>query len=921
MRRYQEKSKAISRNLFTGLTLLALSFLISNVAFAASSAPSLRDVIQRQNKVNVTPEAKAVPVVVKNKLLMLTPVQSAGKFSVQITAEKDLGASYSVNDSVSPSRVVVDFQDTDVTALPAVTKITGAVVSEIRVSSFELSSGRLGRVELILVETTPYNVKAEASNLLIDFTGGVAPASVDVTSPATTTAPVIPNTVTDDVAAPQSSEVPVVAAPVLEDKNRPIATKIFKVESNKGGALLRADGQVEKFETLVLKKPARFVVDCYGVKQSFKGQSIRLSGDMNKVRIGSYPSKVRFVFEGKANAVSRATVFRVDDGLEVRWDGKAPVAAVSVADLNEDKVETPKAEKLKGGPLAVDKVDFKVENGKSQIVVTLTAPGVVMQPIKDNSLIRFGIRGAAIAPSLRRTIDAAAFPSVVRQVTPYVVNSQGRYDVRFAVELKGDAPYTIKTEGNVVTLEVENGPYAEAGSSLEGKLELPSTAKTSVSTTGTVTDLGEAPAATARFAAKPSAEVISNDILKKSGTKKYSGQVVSLNFDNIEVRNVLLLIAEVSNRNIIASEDVKGTITLRLNNVPWDQALDVILETKDLGMTEENNIISVMPRAKQQEKMKASTEGEKNEPLMTESFVINYTALDNIAKPVKDLLTTRGKIYSDDRSKKIFVTDVSAVFVRVRNLIAELDTPDKQVMIEARIVEANSQFTRDLGVSWGMSQSDKNGGPLDPSKINVGMGGNFMIGAPSSGNVGSGGFATGITFGRVGIDTTTLDLRLSALETSGYGKIVSTPRITTLNGKAAEINQGSEIPYQTVDDEGKTKTMFKDAKLSLKVTPVINPDLSMILNIDASNDTIGSDVRMGVGSAPTINTKQAKTQVVVKNGETTVIGGVFIEQEIVSETGVPLLRSIPILGHLFKSTSRRKEKTELLIFITPRIVE
>jgi type IV pilus assembly protein PilQ len=240
------------------------------------------------------------------------------------------------------------------------------------------------------------------------------------------------------------------------------------------------------------------------------------------------------------------------------------------------------------------------------------------------------------------------------------------------------------------------------------------------------------------------------------------------------------------------------------------------------------------------------------------------------------------------------------------------------VLIEARIVEASSTFARDLGVNWGISYNDT---PGDDSGNNasIGMGGSYLIDAPSAGSVAS-GLASGLTFGQVGVDKMVLDLRLAALESAGQGRIISTPRVTTLNGEEAEISQGTEIPYQTTSDEG-TKTEFKDAELSLKVTPEINPDGSVILEIEAKNDSRGATVSTGLGEAPAIDTKMAKTKVLVKDGETTVIGGIFIQDKSESDAGVPWLMNIPILGHLFKSHSISEERRELLVFITPRILD
>ncbi|MEZ4484940.1 MAG: type IV pilus secretin PilQ [Syntrophotaleaceae bacterium] len=402
----------------------------------------------------------------------------------------------------------------------------------------------------------------------------------------------------------------------------------------------------------------------------------------------------------------------------------------------------------------------------------------------------------------------------------------------------------------------------------------------------------------------------------------FTGQKISLVFDDANIRNILQLIAEVSDLNIIAGDDVKGTITLRLIDVPWDQALKLIMDIKGLGMLREGNIVRIMPkneiRKMQQEQFTASRALEKMEDLVTEVVTVNYTDVGSVSSKSRARLTERGSIIEDVRDKKLIISDIPSVVKDIKQLIALLDTPERQVLIEARIVEASSTFSRDLGVNWGLSYDNNPTGTASVAG-DTGMGGSFALN-PASVAAGSAGFASDFTFGRVGLDKLVLDLRIAALEQSGHGRIVSTPRVTTLNGEEAEISQGTEIPYTTTSDEG-TKTEFKKAELSLKVTPEINPDGSIFLEIEAKNDSRGATVPTGLGSAPAIDTKQAETKVMVQDGETTVIGGIFIEDKQESDGGVPWLQHIPILGYLFKSHSVSAERRELLIFITPRILD
>ncbi|PLX89114.1 MAG: hypothetical protein C0619_11700 [Desulfuromonas sp.] len=395
-------------------------------------------------------------------------------------------------------------------------------------------------------------------------------------------------------------------------------------------------------------------------------------------------------------------------------------------------------------------------------------------------------------------------------------------------------------------------------------------------------------------------------------------------FDNANVKNILQLIAEVSDQNIIASDEVKGNVTLRLIDVPWDQALALVLDITGLGMVQEGNVVRVLPketlRAMKNAELTAATTAEKLEPLETEIVPVNYADLGSVSGPAQDLLSDRGKITNDQRNKALVITDVPARIEKIKELVQLLDTPERQVMIEARIVEVNSSYSQDLGVNWGLSdENDRSGGQSDRT-LDAGAGGSFLIGLPAAGGVATTpGLGVGMTFGDVLVDNTVLSMRISALEAAGNAKVVSTPRVTTLNGETALISQGTTIPYQSSGDDGLPKTEFVNAELKLEVTPVINPDGSVILEILATNDS--PSLTGGTSDAPQIDTKKAETKVMVMDGNTTVIGGIFVENDSQSNSGVPLLKEIPILGNLFKSRAKANTKAELMIFITPRIIQ
>ena len=363
---------------------------------------------------------------------------------------------------------------------------------------------------------------------------------------------------------------------------------------------------------------------------------------------------------------------------------------------------------------------------------------------------------------MRRSIDASAFPSAVRLITPYITRKNSTQDVWFAIEFKGNVGYSLRQEGNRLMFIVDDGPYAEAApQSLEKKI-LPVASRGAVMAVPNVEGVQNLPVAYMEGAPGDIAAPLPSNMDKPA----YTGQKVTLVFDDANIRNILQLIAEVSNLNIIAGDDVKGTITLRLVEVPWDQALELIMDIKDLGMLREGNVVRVMPRDKirtmQEERFKAARTKEELEDLVTETITVNYSDIGTVSEQVSKRKTDRGKVIEDLRNKRIIVTDIPSVVAEIRSLVTLLDLPVRQVLIEARIVEASATFARDLGVKWGMSYS--NDPSVDGNDGSIGLGGSYLLTAPTAGQVASAaGLASGLTFGKVGVDKAVIDLRISAL--------------------------------------------------------------------------------------------------------------------------------------------------------------
>jgi type IV pilus assembly protein PilQ len=432
--------------------------------------------------------------------------------------------------------------------------------------------------------------------------------------------------------------------------------------------------------------------------------------------------------------------------------------------------------------------------------------------------------------------------------------------------------------------------------------------------------------------------------------KEYIGERLTLNFQDIETRAVLQLLAETSGENMVISDSVGGNVTLRLQNVPWDQALDVVMRTKGLDVRRDGNVMFIAPAgeiaARERELLSARQQTQQLSPLRTEYLQVNYAKAGDLANLIKSgkasLLSDRGSVSIDERTNTLLLQDTSERLADIRRLVSTLDIPVKQVLIEARIVIVNDDFNRSLGVRFGVNATTTSvGGSDGQGYLNRGgvefdddvansifpggaaPGGPISIGTPLDRYlvnlpVANPAGAVALTF----LDSDFIvDLELSAAQAEGRGEIISSPRLVTANQREATIEQGVEIPYQESSSSGATTTSFKKAVLSLKVTPQITPDNRVILDLTVSKDSVGAVVPSATGGfVPSIDTREIVTQVLVNDGQTVVLGGILETERRDAEQKVPVLGDIPVVGRLFKSTTKTDNKDELLIFVTPRIL-
>ena len=632
-----------------------------------------------------------------------------------------------------------------------------------------------------------------------------------------------------------------------------------------------------------IQSPARIALDFPGISNGMGRSTIDINqGNLRSVSVVQAGDRTRVVLNLKQPTAYKAQI--QGKSLLVVLDAVTAVAATPTTAASTF------AESRNRDTLPLKDLDFRRGNeGSGRIVVALPSNqvGVDVRVQGQNVVVEF--LKSSLPEGLRRRLDVSDFGTPVQTVTTFQTGDR----VRMVIEPRGQWVHSAYQSDEQFVVEI-----------------------------------------------KP----LKVDPAKLTQGPGYSGQKLSLNFQNIEVRSLLQVIADFTNFNIITSDSVNGAVTLRLQDVPWDQALDIILQAKGLGMRKTGNVLWIAPRdeinAKEKLELESAAALQNLEPLRTQSFQMNYTKAAEIAANLtatgggtggntSRILSPRGSVIAENRTNQLFVTDIPSKLEQVQQLIAKLDIPVRQVLIEARIVEASDTFGKSLGVKLGGGINPVGGVKLisaNGSPLNASFGSTYTEGAASTTSnnfvnlpaVGQGGynpasFAVSIFNSAA---NRFLTLELQALEADGKGKVVSSPRVVTADQIKALIEQGTELPYQVATSSGATSIAFRKANLKLEVTPQITPEGNIILDLDVNKDTVGQSTAAGFA----INTKHIKTQVLVENGGTVVIGGIFELTETDSETKVPVLGDLPAVGNLFKTRSRLANKQEMLVFITPKTI-
>ncbi len=696
------------------------------------------------------------------------------------------------------------------------------------------------------------------------------------------------------------------------------------------------DGVIENYNSFKLNDPFRIVVDVWGVAQGTAASEIPVGTPQVKVvKISSVDRKLRMVVETPGDR-PMPFVVSAEKGVLILSVGGGMEEKIASTDRLQDG-------KAPGNGPAVVGIDLEDLPDASNVVIT-TAGNPPYHVSKKEGGVTLMFKGAVAEKGLLRRIDAKKFDIPVKTIVP----SGGKKGVTVAVAFAPGSSYTVEKRDGSVVVAFPKG-------AADGKADLVARAAPGSAPNAAKTDEEPEPMDSKAEPASTEGSQSWGFLTGSSGVgRNYRGQRISMDFKDADLTNVFRIIAEVSNLNIITSDDVKGKVSLRLVNVPWDQALDIVLRSKTLGAAQEGNVLRIAPLSSlrkeeqdrfdaqkqieqsRQEAMNRAAEVRATQEAVFDTIPVSYSKASELLAKIKPLASKFGKLDSDDRTNVLIIRDLPQNIAEVKALVATLDTATPQVLIEARIVEVDTSFSRELGIQWGgtfrgggntqfgiTGAQGATGGPIAAGAVNASNtvpfsaaapAPTFAVNLPAAIGSGAGG---GINFGILR-DNLRLDLSLSALEASGKGKIISSPKIVTTDNKEAIIEQGTQIPFSTVSASG-TNTQFIDATLSLKVTPHITPDGRVSMKLEAKNDSQG-DVAPGA-TQPSINKKKATTEVLIRDGETTVIGGILQITRNENRSGLPWLSKIPVLGYLFRKDTNSTTNRELLIFITPKILK
>jgi type IV pilus assembly protein PilQ len=852
---------------------------------------------------------------------------------------------YTAFKAIDPLRLVLDLPNTESVAVFSPLAVENEIIGKIETLMLTQDPQPMTRVEIGLNQETAYEIIQDQNQILVQFEKArllteAAPAEVEMAAEpeeevyATETTAQM-EAVASEASAPASKITAI--QPIALDEE----LKVYII----------GDGSLTNYRVFTLTDPARLVLDLMGVASEVDKKTSPPSDSLVKgIRVGTHPEKVRVVFDLVQPAGIPYQVVSVGDRLVVSFkpgSGFPPsppivVAAVAAPPEHAVVMETAPPVAPTAKPAGINSIDFNlIESNKSRLTIVANRPLEPEIQITGPNSISLFFSNASLPKHLQRHIDTGQFTSAVNVIDPRPMEGVPR-TVEFHIEMREMVPYHIAQEDNTVYLDFDSSlmpppepielakPLTVAEKRAPApptpmleEVEPPSEPEEMVVPGQPEEEAMEAAAEEAAVTEEVAATAAEPLVPMIEIQPRYKGQKISLDLQEVDIRNVLRLLADVTGKNIVVEPNVKGKVTLKVDSVPWDQVLELILKINELDLVMEGNVIRIATSAKiraELERRREEVEAKKEllvaardlGEITTEYLQVNYADVGDISAQIDNIKSESGSISVDNRTNLIIYSDFPKRIETAKQILARLDKATQQVMVESRIVSANTNFSRNLGISWTASYT--------ANSLAGRLGGSpefdFAVAAPTAA-IGT----FGLNFTRaIGVNNILdLDMQLDALEQAGEGRVISSPRIFTLDHVQAMIQQGDQIPYPQRTEEGTISTAFAPATLSLTVTPHITPDGKVRLEVLAKRDE--ADFSRTVQDVPAIRTQEAQTELLVNDGDTIVIGGIVIQDTSWSEDRVPFLWRVPLLGWLFKNRQIVEEKTELLIFLSPSIVE
>ncbi|WP_144683060.1 type IV pilus secretin family protein [Desulfobotulus alkaliphilus] len=834
-------------------------------------------------------------------------VQSKGHLAYTAVKEQD------------PPGVRLYFPDTLLAsdALP----VKGSAGSVLSVSAESISETEV-RLSMILAEDMPYEVKSQGDAGIRIAVGGVSAGQINYGAGSQ-----------GHIRGEKEKDDLVEISGLSDAGNTSPRLLEVKSEINDEGVRvgIMASRSLKDVHVFALENPPRIVLDIAGLVSPFKGEQ-RFGVDsphVRSVRHYAYPDKVRVVLDTDAQGVKAFEGRSVAEGYEI-FVAKAP-ASLKTAQVKKEEDKSPV---ISEKPAVIKNLGFtSLPEGRSQLFIETDRPVAHDVITESKNRIRLSLQNTAFSERYKRHLMTTRFESALDQITPKKGSSG---ETLLLIDMREPVAYVVNPQGNRLEVRFEAssiGPRPIEGAFKHGEAEFAgvAVAQTVNMQPGNRNDVpASVPAPLSPLTEQ--AELVEEKVL--AGNKGhapsaavFTGTPISIDFFDTDIRNVFRILQHISGKNFAIDKDVSGRVTMSLEHpVPWDQIMDLVLRMNGLGMVEEGNIIRIATmttlrreESLRQEVLRARQENEQREsdlaPLMTEYILINYSNVSSEIIPhVQNVLTERGRVSADNRNNQLIIRDTAEAIASAKTIIERIDKITPQVVIEARIVEASESFGRTLGAEWRGSSRGADGSPyatINRSDLGGKYGYNFSLNTPK------GEGAIGLHFARIAGTQLALNAQLNLSETRGETKIVASPRIVTLDNKTATITQGVEIPYQTRDGDGNTLTAFKSVDLTLNVTPHVTADNRVSMEVSINKN----DLHQMTSEGPSMRTKSVNTELLVNDGDTIVIGGVVTSDLVINRNEIPFLGRIPALGWLFKSHNRTEQKTELLIFLTPRIVQ